>query len=59
MLYFPSSNKTLTYTNAIECFYYFDLSQKYYIFNFKEKKKDEEKKNEENKKDEKKESKKG
>ena len=38
ILYFPSNDEMLTWTYAIQSFYYFDLKQKYYVFNFKEKK---------------------
>ena len=50
-LYIPSMEKEITLNYAIQYFYYFDLTEKYYVFNFKEKKQNvEEKKNEDKKK---------
>ena len=49
-LYIPSMEKEITLNYAIQYFYYFDLTEKYYVFNFKEKKQNvEEKKNEDKK----------
>jgi len=42
ILYLPSIEKKLTLPYAIQFFFYFDLTEKYYIFNFKEKIQDEE-----------------
>jgi len=44
ILYLPSIEEELTLPYAIQYFYYFDLTEQYYVFNFKEKIKDEENK---------------
>ena len=49
MLFLPSTDQQFISSYAIQYFYYFDLKQKYYIFNFKGKKKDKENKKDEDK----------
>ena len=53
MLYFPCSENKLEMTYVVQSFIYFDLTEKYFIFNFKEKENDKECKNGEEKSDEK------